>query len=348
MHVAHSTIRKMLVRFIAPLLLFALADGSTGQDALRSENPGDFGVLLMAHGGPPDWNRSVLAAVEPLRGNYKLEVAFGMADAASIQEGIRRLEAGGVRKIGVVRLFVSGESWYGRTGQILGLAAGAPEPPAGDGHAAGHHGHDHGMAFWKVRTSASYALSERGLAEAPEMGAVLADRAKTLSRAPDLEDVLILAHGPDEDAENERWIAYIDARADAVRKALPFRRVQIETLREDWPEKREEAERRIRAFVQRASNTGGRAIVIPFRVQGFGPYAKVLGGLDYVSDGVGLLPHPGVTNWIEEQIKALQAGPFRAPTGDGEKSRAGKSGTGEPPPPAVQLANHGTHNGDEL
>ena len=324
MHAANSTIRKMLVRFIAPLLLFALADGSTGQDALRSENPGDFGVLLMAHGGPPDWNRSVLAAVEPLRGNYKLEVAFGMADAASIQEGIRRLEAGGVRKIGVVRLSVSGESWHGRTEQILGLTAGAPEPPAAD-HADAHHGGDYSMAFWRIPSSAAFALSTQGLAQAPEMDAVLAERARTLSRTPEREEVLILAHGPGDDVENERWIAYIDARADAVRKSLPFRRVQVETLREDWPEKRKEAEERIRAFVKRVSDTGGRAIVIPFRVQGFGPYAKVLAGLDYVSDGQGLLPHPNVTMWIEQQIKALEAGPFREPASGGGRSHANQS-----------------------
>ncbi len=90
-----------------------------------------------------------------------------------------------------------------------------------------------------------------------------------------------------------------------MRRSQPFRRVQVETLREDWPEKRAEAERRVRTFVQRASDEGGTAIVIPFRVQGFGPYSRVLEGLRYVSDGTGLLPHPEVTHWIERQIAEL-------------------------------------------
>jgi hypothetical protein len=68
----------------------------------------------------------------------------------------------------------------------------------------------------------------------------------------------------------------------------------VETLREDWPDKRQAAEVRIRGFVERADREGGRAIVIPFRVQGFGPYTEVLNGLDYVSDGRGLVPSP---NW---------------------------------------------------
>lgn len=167
------------------------------------------------------------------------------------------------------------------------------------------------MAFWRVDTKASFVVSAQGLGEAPATGAILAERARRLSRVPEREDVLIVAHGPGDDAENEKWIAHINARADAIRQSLPFRRVQVETLREDWPEKRKPAEQRIRAYVRRASEEGGTALVIPFRVHGFGPYARVLEGLDYVADRTGLLPHPGVTKWIEEQILALKNGPFQ-------------------------------------
>lgn len=147
-----------------------------------------------------------------------------------------------MRKIDVVRLFVSGESWQGRTEQILGLAPGAPAPPAGH-HAHANHDTGHSMAFWRIQTEASFTISTQGLAEAPEMDAVLVERVRALSRTPEREDVLILAHGTGADAVNERWLAYLDARANAVRKSAPYRRVQVETLREDWPEKRGRAER---------------------------------------------------------------------------------------------------------
>lgn len=302
----------MLRTVFTSLLVVTFISGCTGAPT-RTKAPEDFGVLVMAHGGSPEWNKAVLDAVEPLRAKNKVEVAFGMADAKSIQEGVHKLEAEGAHKIGVVRLFVSGESWYERTEQIVGIIPGAPDQPAHDEH-AGHEGHQgHSMAFWKIHTNASFALSKPGLAEAPEMGPVLADRAKALSHAPEKEDVLILAHGPGDDAENGRWVAFLDARAESIRQALPFRRVQVETLREDWPDKRVEAEKRIRQFVERASQEGGKAIVIPFRVQGFGPYAKVLEGTDYVSDGQGLIPHPNVTRWIEGQIAELQSATFKAP-----------------------------------
>jgi sirohydrochlorin cobaltochelatase len=281
-----------------------------------------FGVLLMAHGGSPEWNAAVLETVKPLQNRYAIEVAFGMADAATLDEGVRKLEARSVQQIGVVRLFVSGESFTRETEQIFGLRPGAPTTHgSGQGehgaHAAGGHGGHgggHSMAFYRLATRASFALSIEGLADASGMGNVLADRASALSKAPSKEDVLILGHGPGDDDENARWIAKIDARAEAVRTRAPFRRVQVETLREDWPDKRVDAEKRIRAFVERAKGEGGRAIVIPFRVQGFGPYAKVLEGLEYSADGTGLIPHEEVTKWIEREIVKLEAGPFRAPS----------------------------------
>jgi hypothetical protein len=274
----------------------------------------DFGVLLMAHGGTPDWDKDVLDAVRPLEGRYPIEVAFGMADPVTIQDAARKLEAKGVKRIGVVRLFISGESWLERTEQILGLRTGAPGRPKDatpDPH-AGHAGH-HNMDLWRIDTRASFALTRQGLAEADGMGEILAARAGALSRDARAEDVLILGHGPGDDAENARWLAAIDARADVVRRSRPFRRVAVMTLREDWPDKRPEAEKRIRGFVEAAKAQGGVAIVIPFRLQGFGPYAEVLEGLNHVSDGHGLIPHANVTRWIENQVKDLEIAPFSSP-----------------------------------
>lgn len=308
--------KRSLRIFVAVALVagWAWLDPAPARAQTPAEGPADFGVLLMAHGGTPEWDKEVLAAVEPLKSRYKVEVAFGMADPATIQDATAKLEARGVKRIGVVRLFISGESWLERTEQILGLRSGAPArpaPSAASPHAG--HGDNHNMDLWRAQTRASFALTTQGLAEAEGMGAILADRARALGRVPRTEDVLILAHGPGDDAENARWIATIDARAEAVRKSQPFRRVQVMTLREDWPDKRPEAERNVRSFLERAKAEGGTAIVVPFRLQGFGPYAEVLQGLEYVSDGHGLLPHPNVTQWIEGQIGILVRGPFRAP-----------------------------------
>jgi len=177
-------------------------------------------------------------------------------------------------------------------------------------------GHGMSMEYWRIDTDAAFAMSDEGLAQAPEMGEVLVERARALSEDPSSESVLILAHGPGDDAENQRWIEWIDARAETVREAIAFREVRVETLREDWPEAREVAQARIRGFVAEASEGEGTAIVIPYRVQGFGPYAEALEGLDYVSSGRGLLPSVEVEHWVRRQIADMQAGEFEAPLAD--------------------------------
>lgn len=264
------------------------------------------GILVMAHGGKPDWEAGLLDALKDLRRRSTLEVAFGMASAPSLQEAAARLGGRGARRIAVVRLFVSGDSFIAETRQILGLAPGAParpKEPAGAHAHAGHHDHGPG-SLWRVESPAEFALSEAGLMDSPQMGPVLAKRAAALSKDPARESVLILAHGPEDDGENERWLRRIAGLAAEIGKARPFRDVRVETLREDWPEKRSAAERRIKDFVAHGAKDG-KVLVIPFRVHGFGPYARVLKGLDYVADEVGLLPDAAVADWIGAQARAL-------------------------------------------
>ena len=299
---------------IASLLFFCWAASAEGAEAPTATPPTEgFGLLVMAHGGGVEWNRTVLDAVEPLRARYPVEVAFGMADACSIQEAATKLESRGAHRIGVARLFVSGESWRERTEQILGLRDGAPAS-TGSGpvpvECAGAHGAEghHEMAFFRLDNDATFAMTHEGLLDAPEMGTILAERASALSKDPPHEDVLVLAHGPEDDAENERWLAALDARAAEVRAALPFHRVGVQTLREDWPAKRKAAEEWIVAFVAKAESEGRRVIVVPYRLVGFGPFAKVFEGHAFVADERGLLPHEKVTDWIARQAEELRAG----------------------------------------
>jgi sirohydrochlorin ferrochelatase len=299
-------------------VLVALGCASGGLAEAPSEDTTEFGVLVMAHGGTDEWNEAVLDATRQLEPDYPVEVAFGMASAGSLQEAVTRLEAQGVERIGVVRLFVSGESWYERTRQILGVEPGAPdrhEAPAADHH-AGHH--DFAATFWRIDTESAFGLSREGLSNGSEMSLVLLDRARQLSEDPARESVLVLAHGPGDDGENERWLAALDELVQPMRDELGFRTVAVHTLREDWDEKRTVAEAGIRAFVEQAASDDGRCLVIPFRVFGFGPYAEVLEGLEYVSDGQGLLPHEAVAVWMRRQAAALETGSFEPVVGSGD------------------------------
>lgn len=296
--------------FIAILTLLWLAACSSNVSQVtplqQQQIDNKFGVVVMAHGGSKSWNESVLNSVMPLQSDYEIEVAFGMANATSIQAAVDKLEAKGINKIAVIRMFVSGESWYQRTGKILGIIDGAPEKPTLTHNKSQTHG-GHNMGFWQIDSDAQFAMSKQGLSEAKEMDDILLFRALQLSKNPEKEELLILAHGPSDDEENQRWIKNITDRTSEIDTEVNFHNISVQTLREDWSGKREAAEKRIKSFVNQANEQQRTAIVVPFRVQGFGPYAKVLNGLDYQANEVGLLPHPNVTKWLARQIVELQS-----------------------------------------
>lgn len=296
------------------------------------------GILIMAHGGEPEWNEDVEAVVAPLRSKYPTEIAFGMAQTSSIREAVRRLEAQGCHDIAVVRMFVSGDSFVPSTEYILGLRDTPPlDPLASRGYehakpesitqpgttsasfASSHGGNPSGHAERgrpaeshgghcmeapeRISSRSRFRMSYKGIGESPLIDEILHDRVSSLSTDPRQESVLILAHGPADDRENEKWMANMNQRVQQLAGPSGFRAVRCETLREDWPDRREQAERRIREFVQSAARDNGRCLVIPFRVAGFGPYEEVLAGLNYQADGRGFCPHPNMTRWIEETAR---------------------------------------------
>ena len=258
----------------------------------------------MAHGGATEWNTAVEAATYEISDKYPVEIAFGMADAGSIEESIKRLESRGVQDVGVIRMFVSGESWRQRTKQILGIEEGAPSKE--EANKKSQPDMFMPMGFWRIETGLKFFVSEDGLADADEMDDVLVSRIQGMSREPEREVAVVIAHGTGSDEEDARWVQKISQRTEVAKDVLGLRDIKVFTLREDWFAKRGEAENNIRTYIEAASKNGLIPIVVPFRVHGFGPYAKVLEGLDYKADGLGLLPHENVGLWVENQAEFLK------------------------------------------
>ncbi|MDA0377995.1 MAG: hypothetical protein O3C45_01095 [Bacteroidetes bacterium] len=280
-----------MLRYLLPLLL--LAPAAMAQDTLSTHKPG---LLVMAHGGTEDWNAAVLEAVKPLQDESPVAVAFGMANPHTLQEAVDRLEAEGVTRIEVVRLFISGDSFLDATEYAFGIRS---EKPPGRFMHEPH----------PLRLSVPVQLSSRGLMDVPRLGGILADRVAPLSQDPAQESILIIGHGPGSDEENERWLQNMDAMADSVRTLGPFPEVQVITLREDWTGKRELAEAEIHAFMHAQAEATRRVLVIPFRLRGFGPYAEVLEGFDYAFDPNGFLPDGRITDWIRAEFRHLASLP---------------------------------------
>ncbi len=283
----------MRTTFFAILLLLCASSVS----AQRS-NP--CGLMVMAHGGAEEWDTAVKDAVAPVREKIPTSIAFGMANPETMQAAVAELEAQNIDCIAVVRLFMSAHSFLHQTEYLLGLREDAP--PFFISHHGPHHHHETPAP---VEFEGRIAISQSALLDAPEMGEILAANARALSDSSGNESVLIIAHGAGDDTVNAEWLRKLDQLSDTVRETGLFRNVAVHSLREDWKEKRSRSEVEIREYVAENSEGEGRVIVLPFRLFGFGPYAEVLEGLSYESNGIGLLPDPNVSAWIERTANEL-------------------------------------------
>ncbi len=305
-------------------------DSSSADRADHAENI-QPGVLIMAHGGDEAWNQAVEQAIAPLQDDYPIEIAYGMAKASTMHAAVERLEDQGVNTIAVVRMFISGSSFLDKTEYILGLR----HALEGDMHSKAMKGHESPMSMppmerkmdskmddkmndqpqgmgghsmeapTPIDSDSTFILSTDGVSASTLIDDILVDRVRALSVDPSAESILILAHGPGDDQENKQWLIDMQRRTERLSSLGDFIDIRCETLREDWPGRRAEAEKRIRAFVQSNNDAGNRVIVIPFRVAGFGPYAEVLEGLDYIADRRGFSPHPNMTAWVDQTARAL-------------------------------------------
>lgn len=278
------------------LVLFALLLSNYSVVSSAQELANDHvGLLVMAHGGAPAWNQAVLDAVAPLENAQPSAVAFGMADSKTLQAAVNELQYRGVAAINVVRLFMSSESFLRSTEYIFGLRDDPPEAS-----------HD-GTTAERLELSVPVSISRSGLLDALTVGDILTDRALGLSLDPAKETVLIVGHGPGDDTENATWIQRMNVLANQVRTAAPFHRVVVNTLREDWTNKRAIVEEELRSLIVAESAEGRTVLIVPFRLFGFGPYAEVFEGLSYRADSLGFLPDSRITGWIEDQFQQLTA-----------------------------------------
>lgn len=262
----------------------------------------------MAHGGAPDWNETVSRAVAPLKERVPTALALGMADSSTLQAALDSLQAAGVRRVAVVRLFMSGSSFLHETEFLLGLRSDPPPAVPHGSSAAPLRGHS--GAATPLRHTLDIRLSRVGIGADEVTADILEERALEAAGDAHHRRVVLVAHGMGDERENEMVLSEMAAVGNRLGRR-GFVAVQA-ALREDWPEVREQAEAYIRSLVASAANDVYPPLVVPFRLSGFGPYAKVLDGLTYVSTP-GLLPHPRVTDWLITESARLLCPDGRVP-----------------------------------
>ena len=299
----------MLKIRILPLVLFAVLVAR-----IAAAEPG---ILLLAHGGSTEWNARVTelaAKVDPTR---PTEVAFGMATRATIQSGIDKLVARGVTEIVAVPLFVS--SWstvITSTEYLLGLRAEAPaalavyakmnHAPAAAGTSGatptGHEGHTMATDGTTPVKSTVPIRMTLALNDHPIVADVLTSRARAISRNPAQEALVIVAHGPNEEEDNGRWLADMRSLAARVGQSEKFASIEYLTLRDDAPKPvRDAATEQLRGIVQRELTAGRRVLIVPLLIS-FGGIERGLrerlDGLSYTMAEAALMPDDRLAAWV--------------------------------------------------
>lgn len=277
------------------------------------------GVLLLAHGGAAQWNERVTAVAATVDQTQPTEVAFGMATRANIQSAIDKLAARGVTEIVAVPLFVSSySSVITSTEYLLGLRKDAPKDLAifakmshGSHGAAGAEDHSaHGMPAADPASPVTTKLPVR-MTPAPNrhpiIGAIAADRAKSISTAPAKEAVILVAHGPVPDDDNRRWLADMAVLAETVKASAAYGSVDYMTVRDDaGPAMREAATKELREKVQAQIAQGRRVLIVP-HLMSFGGIEqgirKRLEGLDYTMTSQALMPDDRIVQWVQASAK---------------------------------------------
>jgi hypothetical protein len=171
----------------------------------------------------------------------------------------------------------------------------------GDAHAA-HQEDPASPIISPVPLSMTAALNRH-----PLVGSILADRARSISTAPTSEAVILVAHGPVPEDDNNRWLADMAVLAEHVRTTAPFAAVDYMTVRDDaGPAIREAATRELREKVQAHHAAGRRVLIVP-HLMSFGGIEKGLlkrlEGLEYAITAQALMPDDRLAKWVMESAR---------------------------------------------
>lgn len=319
-------------RMVLPGMLLAFAIAWLGSLSLTtvqtfngsvSAATSSTGILLMAHGGSKDWNKQVLDVVAEVNKQMPTEVAFGMADRATLQEGINKLTERGVTKIVAVPLFVSSySSVIECTKYLLGLR---PDPPKEladfamapmpdmlgmtDHLAAGASTPEPPALPTPVKSALPLEMRP-ALDQHAIVAQILTDRATAIAKDPPHDVLILVAHGPNDDKENAKWLANMNALAKQIGTHTAFARIDCVTLRDDADAPvRDKATAELRNKVQSADDAGYHALIVPLLLSYGGieeGLRQRLDGLEHTLSPQALLPDPRIAEWVLASAQGVE------------------------------------------
>jgi len=270
-------------------------------------------LLVVAHGSrDTNWNARVIETVERLDWPGPKGVAFltGKPPEHALPRVASQLDQSAVRRIAVIPLLISSFSdhyeeirYY--VGQRSDMPGHAEEPAPRVKSAAAQEHQDASPLKTKAKLLLTPAMDSH-----PLLTRILSDQVTALVKEARSESLVLVAHGPNDEAENERWLEHLRIHARRLQEQFGFRRVTALTLRDDAPAPiRNAATEQLRSTVTNAG-ADSRVLVLPVLIS-VGPLQKEirerLNGVNYVMTEGGVATHPLTVEWISQQGKHVAA-----------------------------------------
>ena len=275
------------------------------------------GVLLLAHGGRADWNQEVLALAARVDSSVPIEVAFGMANKRTIRDALDRLADRDVASVVAVPLFISSHSSVMRaTEYLLGTRDEAPPQMEAFGNMAARMASRRGSEEpagggpgfdWTTPVETTLPITVGGALDSHAIVTeILVSRALDISETPEDEVVVVVAHGPSSEEDNELWLGNMDILAEAIRTRTDFSRIEHLTVRDDASEPvRDQATEELRTVVEGAVDDGKSVLIVPLLLSYGGIETGIrrrLEGLPYRMARQALLPDERLSEWVLMQV----------------------------------------------
>lgn len=279
------------------------------------------GILLLAHGGRADWNQKVLALADRVDSSVPIEVAFGMASKRTIKDALERLAEREVTSVVAVPLFVSSHSSVMRaTEYLLGTRDQAPPQMEAFGNMAARMaarmasrrgskeeaGDDPGFDWTTPVETAIPITVGRALDSHAIVAEILLSRALDVSETPEDEVIVVVAHGPSSEEDNELWLGNMGILVETMRRRTDFSRIEHLTVRDDASEPvRDQATEELRVVVEGAVDEGKSVLIVPLLLSYGGIEAGIrerLEGLPYRMARQALLPDERLSEWVLLQV----------------------------------------------
>lgn len=308
----------------ALILMLLCSSFSAAQSA-----PDRLGVLVIAHGAGDAWNAPVIASVDAVRHDLPAAVGFLMGHGPTPQDAYRSLVQQGATRIVVVPVLVSSHSAHYE--QIRFLAGLVPDYP-----------HAEHMALSAITGPVPIIGVTPAMDDDALIADILADRARALSRDAEREALVLVAHGPNDDADAEVWLATMRRLASRIHAVVPFAAIDARLLRDDAPKPvKDLALAEAREAVTR-EGTSRRVIVIPQLLspgQVADEIPNTLKGVPFGWDGRTLFPDDRIGRWILSRARVLETsqepGPKPTSASDREVTGTIRDSTGLPAAGAI-------------